>query len=358
MKMTFFGNKEDGFILITVILMVLVLSLIGVTGMIISSNEVLIAGHINKSKEAFYITEAALEEAKYYVLNDPMKGQATLVGIGTLTDTSQAWTVDEWVGMQVVDNAANGYNITANDATTLTLNGDPILGTYYIVFRVLDVGESGANGLGGLDQFTVVGKTWTVDQWAGCLLIDSALVEYTILSNTAEVLTLTLGSGTPANGNWTIYTNIGDVDSITIKDLAYVVPAYVSIDPTGWILIDANNNRYNVDDVSNFGLNDISLESGNPANGTFIVARPAWMYDARSVLQGNGSTSTWTKSYTIGSVTGNVTVTTQIDGTARGVYTMTSVGTIVKSKKAISISVSDTGNGDAYFSNWQEITSP
>jgi uncharacterized protein YabE (DUF348 family) len=76
------------------------------------------------------------------------------------------------------------------------------------------------------------------------------------------------------------------------------------------------------------------------------------------VLQGNGSTSTWTKSYTIGTVTGNVTVTTQIDGTARGSYTMISSGAIVKSKKAISISINDTGNGDALFSNWQETTPP
>ena len=359
MRTTIVGNKENGFILITVILMVLVLSLIGITGMIISSNEVLIAGHINKSKEAFYITEAALEEAKYFVLNDPAKGLATSVGPGTLTDASQAWVVDEWVGMQVVDNAANGYNITANDATSLTLSGDPIVGTYFIVFRVLDTGESGINGVGAVDQLIVPGKLWADNQWAGYLLVDSASAEYTIVSNTAETLNLTLGSGIPASGTWTIYSNVGGTDSMTVEDLAYTLPAYLSNDPIGWILVDSNNNRYNVDDAINFGLDDITLESGNPAHGTFTVSRPAWMYDARSPLQGDGSTSTWTKSYTIGSVTGNVTVTTLIeDVTERGLYEMTAVGTIVKSKKAISISISDTGNGDALFTNWQEITPP
>jgi hypothetical protein len=354
------NNKEKGFILITVVLMIVILSLIGITGMVVSSNEVLIAGYINKSKEVFYVAEAAIEEVKYHILNDPMKGRATAVSAApnTLTDDSQSWTTDELQGMQAVDVSGVEFNILNNTGTVLSLDGvnPPLEGIYYIAFSYRDRGTI-VNGIGTADTFTATAIDWTGIDWSGCLFRDTDSVEFTINSNTINTLTVV---GTPATGTGEIICNRGNIDAMNVTDIGFSIPTYINTNQTGWILIDSNNNKYNVDDLGGFAGNTIFLENGagTPANGDFVVTRPAWMYDIRSSIVGNGVTSTWTKAYAIGPATAMATVTIERVGTTKGSYTITSVGSLARARKAISTSVGDSGNGDTMFTDWQEIVPP
>jgi hypothetical protein len=359
------GTKEiksqAGFILVTVLLMIVALSLIGITGMVISSNEVMIAGHINKNKEAFYISEAALEEVKYKILNDPMKGRATAVGAvpNTITDTSQAWVTDELQGMHVVDVAANTYTIQSNTADRLTLSGGtpPLFGNYYIVFKVSERGKVGALGVGGASTFTVSSVSWTPGEWAGCLLVDVAGDKFTIQSNTETELTLAVGNPAVGPDDWQIFCNNGSIDQMRVNG-GYSLPDYISTYQVGWILIDSAGNKFNIDDVGGFAGDDIFLENGagTPAHGSFIISRPGWMYDVKSPIVGDGAISTFTNTYAIGPATGSAVVKVERVGTRKGSYTIKSVGTLARANKAISLTLSDSGNGDVIFLNWRETT--
>lgn len=63
-------------------------------------------------------------------------------------------------------------------------------------------GSDSGTGTGSLDLFTDGAKAWTVDQWAGGLLVDSAGAEFRVARNDATTLAVT---GTPANGAYNLY---------------------------------------------------------------------------------------------------------------------------------------------------------
>ncbi len=352
---SFRTEKDAGFILVTVLLMIVILSLIGITNMITSSNEVLIAGYVNKSKEAFYVSEAALEEVKYFVLNDPMKSTSTAVGPGTLQDDTQNWATDEYAGMYLVDNAASEMLISGNSFDTLNVSGTPLAGSYHIVFKVYDSGTSGINGAGSANTFNVPGMAWATDEWFNHILVDSAGSEFTIVSNTADTLTV---AGTPVSGDWSIFGNIGGSDVMTVVNGYSPLPSYINSYQVGWVLIDSNNNKFNVDDVSGFIGNDINLEAGagTPAHGSFTLAMPGWMYNSNSPLYAGGGTSTYNTSYTIGSAVATATVTITPVGGSKSSFIMKSVGTLAKNRKAITMSLNDSGNGDVLFRDWREVS--
>ena len=362
-------KREGGFILVTVLLMVVALSLIGITGMVISSNEVMIAGYINKSKEAFYVSEAALEEAKYIILNDHTKGKSTAVGVGSLDDTSQNWVVDEFDGFTMIDIGGSEFPITSNSATSLTLNSanTPLEGNYYIVYSFKDRGVAGVGGVGGAGTFTVATASWSMaagDDWGGCVLEDSTATQYYINSTTSP--TELNVSGTPAlgPGSWEIICNRGvaATSSMTISDPTnYILPAKINADPWGWILIDSGGAKYNIEDgMGGFIGNQIVVTSGTPASGDFVVSRPSWIHEMNSPLYGGvtGTVGSMGRTYTIGAGSGSATVTLTKNGTTKGSYTMVSVGNIAKAKKAIQMTLTDSGNGDTFFKDWHEITPP
>jgi uncharacterized phage protein gp47/JayE len=65
---------------------------------------------------------------------------STSTGVGTITDTTQAWTVNQWANFIVTDASGVFYTILSNTATTLTLNTPltPAAGKYAIIARRTD----------------------------------------------------------------------------------------------------------------------------------------------------------------------------------------------------------------------------
>lgn len=59
-------------------------------------------------------------------------GTAGVGTTNTMTDASKAWTTDQWVGQYLVDSYDYEFYITANGATTLTVDGTPATGEYFI----------------------------------------------------------------------------------------------------------------------------------------------------------------------------------------------------------------------------------
>lgn len=103
--------------------------------------------------------------------------------LNTLTDVTKSWGIDDHIGKVLVDADYTKFDITDNDATTLTVAGTPTSGPYYIM---------------------------------------GSMTVYTILSNTSNTVTVDMsGKPDPANGRYTIFTGVEPAEG-----------AYLSLDDT------------------------------------------------------------------------------------------------------------------------------
>lgn len=78
-------------------------------------------------------------------------GTSTSIAVTVLTDTGKVWTVDEWVGKDLIITSGaaqwKSYPIVSNTATTLTITGDLI-----------------ADGVVATDTYAIKGTWIEVDQ--------------------------------------------------------------------------------------------------------------------------------------------------------------------------------------------------
>ena len=60
------------------------------------------------------------------------QGTATSVAIGSLTDTSKSWVVNEFTGLYLITEDNSEYQIISNTANTIVVDGSPSSGTYAV----------------------------------------------------------------------------------------------------------------------------------------------------------------------------------------------------------------------------------
>jgi len=100
------------------------------------------------------------------------------------------------VPVKIVDLTNQSQDIIIGGATV------PVLGLDIATNRPEGTVATGTSGSAAEGRFTVTGRNWTVNEFAGDWLVDERFESYEILSNTND--TLTLLSGTPRTGRWRI----------------------------------------------------------------------------------------------------------------------------------------------------------
>jgi hypothetical protein len=83
------------------------------------------------------LTRLAATEAETIVVfsGEFITGESTSVAVNTLTDTLKTWVVDNFINGTwiLMDNNFTEFVITANTVNSVTINGTPAAGTYYIL---------------------------------------------------------------------------------------------------------------------------------------------------------------------------------------------------------------------------------
>ncbi len=132
----------------------------------------------------------------------------------TVTDTTSAWTVNQWAGwtVNILSGTGNGQlaTITSNTATTLTVSPAfttaPDLTSRYLINLTGTAGlGTGTATAGGNTTVTQTGANWRPNQWIGWTVTllsgTGAPQQQTIVSNTTTQLTVGGNFGTnPAAG--------------------------------------------------------------------------------------------------------------------------------------------------------------
>ena len=242
-------------------------------------------------------------------------GTVTSSTTTTLTDSSKAWTPNQWVGAVVTVTLKKGTTtgkVTSNTATILTLsagwsNGTPVKGNAYVVSTISYAATT----------LTDTAKAWTVNQWAGYVVTvvpnGGTQETDTVKSNTANALTMNAAWGTtpsPANGyviarigytattlvdpfkSWTVNQWAGDVVVVTLSAGAQEVDFVTSNTATtltvnpAWGTTPAGGNGYTVA--------KIEYTSNSLVDGSKTWATNQWAGAIVTVTLSNNSTETGT----------------------------------------------------------------
>jgi hypothetical protein len=154
-------------------------------------------------------------------LNIPTSsGTATSGAATTITDTSKAFTTNQWAGGTITLTGGTGVGqtrtVVSNTATAITVT--PAWTT-----------SSGTATAGGPTTLTNSAAAWTVNQWAGCTITltggTGSGQTRTVLSNTANTITVSAA--------WTTNPAAGTTYTITANPAAgttYTVTALVAYD--------------------------------------------------------------------------------------------------------------------------------
>ena len=171
-------------------------------------------------------------------------------GTGTLTDTGQSWTTDEWAGFRV-RNVTQGETraIASNTATALTVSTAwstaPAVGDSYQIWD-------------GTGTLTATGETYTVDRWIGFRVTNTTNAETTtITDNTATQLIVS-----PA---FTTENDPGD--------------AFQIIDGTGTLTDTSENwtdDEWNGDRIRNTTTGEIRIVADTDGTLESVTVTNAW----------------------------------------------------------------------------------
>lgn len=100
---------------------------------------------------------------------------------------------DRYIIKEMGMSAVNMFAVYA--PTTITIKDDDY------IFRYIQNGDLGTNGVGSLNILTDSSKSWVTNEWEGFHLIDNDGTFFEIVSNTSTALTI---SGTPVSGQYYI----------------------------------------------------------------------------------------------------------------------------------------------------------
>ncbi|MDF1555840.1 MAG: pilus assembly PilX N-terminal domain-containing protein [Deferrisomatales bacterium] len=257
--------------LVAAMMVLALLATLTVAGISTSTLEVGIAANDRDAKQAFYLCEAGLEDAKYKIVRgwgtgsttggsfpdyvftfDPATMPATVMSGGAI-----GWNDDQWVNFTLGDERGQQYGIQSNTAaysvTTMppTPNADPNPGFARIFYHnsaplVTDQG----NGTPGANQVVFdPAPPWDTDEWNGYWVRDDAGTVCKIQDVGGSVLgggtyTLNLDSCTLGAGPYDILSAVNGVDG------AGTITVYNNPESTGDPNVPNNDWRSNTRDFS------------------------------------------------------------------------------------------------------------
>ena len=263
------------------------------------------------------------------------------VAPGLLYDVTQAWVLESGAGLHLLDSAGTDHPTTSyeNDTVTITAGATvPAAGAYEIVQE--EVGYSSWTPA-SVDTLRLwdYDAAWTVNEWAGDTLVDSAAAEYTIASNTTKTITVA-GAATPAAGAYEVRAQYNGA----LGDFTTYTPAAVSadtmVDPTANWTADAYAGMHifdstgAIEDIVSNTTNVLTLDAvAAPNAGAFTVfdeVTGLTTYTPTAV--GAGQLLDITKSWTADAYAGDVLIdsaATKFDITANSsnLLTLDSVAT-------------------------------
>lgn len=82
-----------------------------------------------------------------------INSNSTSVGTNFLTDSTQTWVPNAYIGWKLYDSAGTLFSISANTANTLTISGTPAAGLYYI-FPVVPTSTGILSNISGVKYLT------------------------------------------------------------------------------------------------------------------------------------------------------------------------------------------------------------
>jgi len=132
-------NKQTGVVLVVSLIMLLLLTLIGVTGTQVTTLEEKMAGNSRDQNVAFQAAEATLIEAENFILL-PSTNTATFTGSGGLLGQMNAepnyFSANTWISANSAATTGFGGNFVNNNGTNIA---DP----RYIIKRIAFIPASG-----------------------------------------------------------------------------------------------------------------------------------------------------------------------------------------------------------------------
>jgi hypothetical protein len=136
-------------------------------------------------------------------------------GLNTLTDTTESWTVDGWIGYRVTNSTtAETRSIASNTATTLTVTPvwttEPDVGDSYVI-------------IDGTGTLTDTSENWSDDEWNGDRIRNNTSGEIRIVDDTDG----TLESVTVTNA-WDTEPEVGD--DYEILDITRTAEVAICVD--------------------------------------------------------------------------------------------------------------------------------
>jgi len=133
-------NKQKGVVLVVSLIMLLLLTLIGITGVQVTSMEEKMAGNVRDQNIAFQAAESTLKEAETFILTQLSTGDATYnVGGGLLSSTQAEpdfFLAATWTGTNSVVTSDGFRDYFVNNS------GITIANPRYIIRRIGIVGSS------------------------------------------------------------------------------------------------------------------------------------------------------------------------------------------------------------------------
>jgi hypothetical protein len=280
-------------------------------------------------------------------------GPATVAASVVTPDStpSPAWTTNQYAGKYFIDSDGDRFFITANDATTLTVDGTPHAGSNSFwaivqahpvgaalndvvgavpssanellavgeggrVFRSLDNGATWTTAATVLaDEFTV-GKgdvagsvftpefsaTWTLNQFVGKYFVDRDGAMFIIVANDADTLTVTGSPASGTNHTWQVVTPV----TTKLLRAALISPnagafavgenkaLYYSADRATWAALTIPTL------VDAFAKNIVALAHNYPGSGLVT--------DAHHILMVNQASSGGADGFLLGPITTDTTL--------------------------------------------------
>jgi type IV pilus assembly protein PilX len=127
-------QKQTGMVLVVSMIMLLLLTLIGVTGTQVTSLEEKMAGNSRDQNIAFQAAESTLKEAEIFILTNPI-APATYTGVAGLSPVAFSGTYDYMVSTSWSD--ANSVSTSASFADNFVNNaGVSITAPRYVIERL------------------------------------------------------------------------------------------------------------------------------------------------------------------------------------------------------------------------------
>ncbi|HSH68562.1 MAG TPA: pilus assembly PilX N-terminal domain-containing protein [Deferrisomatales bacterium] len=384
--------------MVAAMMVLALLAVLSVAGIATSTLEVRIAANDRDAKQAFYLCEAGLEDAKYKIVRG--WGVGTGAGTaptytftfdaGTMPDTvktggSIGWSAGRWANFTLADQRGLEYRIQTNAAgysltTQAPVPADPPESDYARIFYRTGgpLVSDQANGTPGADQVVFTPAPWTdpnPNLWTGFWIRDNANNLFEIGDGLYDggantyTLNLVVGSGTPAVGPFDILLARSGVDGANTFTV-YSNPLDPGSNPGGpnavwrssvpaltfdndWFLLDAAGTPFEITGTSYENNPDrmVLTLAGAPADADDsiqIVTNP-YLVDTATATVDFGSAAGLQVAY------GTVSITVTTPAPAQFLVSAVSASFTTGNTKELRLDASLTDGSQTQIGNWRLI---